>query len=159
MYLDVFQIVEALKVVNFTTKNGEQVWFDGTGAAVARYEVVNWQRSSGGSVQFKPVGFYDASLPRGLRFLLKTEDIMWPGGKREANICHHSNIYILGSLICGKNEIELFCSSIPRCPCPCVVRAVAQELVKSHRKESRSAATTVSHVLKEKLATAQVQWS
>uniref|UniRef100_A0A674MIF9 Olfactory receptor C family, g1 n=1 Tax=Takifugu rubripes TaxID=31033 RepID=A0A674MIF9_TAKRU len=55
-------LLEALKVVNFTTKNGEQVWFDGTGAAVARYEVVNWQRSSGGSVQFKPVGFYDASL-------------------------------------------------------------------------------------------------
>lgn len=92
MYLDVFQIVESLKVVNLTTKNGEQVWFDGTGAAVARYEVVNWQRGSDGSVQFKPVGFYDASLPPGLRFLLKTENIMWPGDKREANICHHSNI-------------------------------------------------------------------
>lgn len=94
MYLNVFQIVESLKVVNFTTKTGEQVWFDGTGAAVARYEVVNWQRSSDGSIQFKPVGFYDASLPPGFRFLLKAEEIMWAGGKTEANMCHNINIYI-----------------------------------------------------------------
>uniref|UniRef100_A0A4W6C6Q0 Olfactory receptor C family, g1 n=1 Tax=Lates calcarifer TaxID=8187 RepID=A0A4W6C6Q0_LATCA len=60
-----WQVVESLKQVNFTIKNGDQVWFDSTGAAVARYEVVNWQRGSDGSVHFKPVGYYDASLPRG----------------------------------------------------------------------------------------------
>eukprot|EP00066_Takifugu_rubripes_P017506 XP_011606772.1 PREDICTED: extracellular calcium-sensing receptor-like [Takifugu rubripes] len=34
----------------------------------------------------------DASLPPGLRFLLKTEDIMWPGGKREVpvSVCSES---------------------------------------------------------------------
>lgn len=84
-YLDVFQIVESLKEVNFTTKSGERLWFDATGAVAARYEVVNWQRGSDGSVQFKPVGFYDSSLPPGERFMLKTEDIMWPGAKTEAS--------------------------------------------------------------------------
>uniref|UniRef100_H3CQH0 Olfactory receptor C family, g6 n=2 Tax=Tetraodon nigroviridis TaxID=99883 RepID=H3CQH0_TETNG len=86
------QIGDSLKAVNFTTKTGEQVWFDGTGATVARYEVVNWQRSSDGSIQFKPVGFYDASLPPGLRFLLRVEDIMWPGGKTEVpvSLCSES---------------------------------------------------------------------
>lgn len=77
--------MESLKAVNFTTKNGERVWFDATGAAVARYEVVNWQRGPDGSVQFKPVGFYDGSLPPGQRFRLKTEDIMWPGAKTEVS--------------------------------------------------------------------------
>ena len=75
-------------MVNFTIKNGDQVWFDSTGAAVARYEVVNWQRGADGSVQFKPVGYYDASLPPGEQFVLRNKDIMWPGGKTEADILH-----------------------------------------------------------------------
>ena len=77
--------MEALQMVNFTIKTGDQVWFDSTGAAVARYEVVNWQRGANGSVQFKPVGYYDASLPPGEKFVLRTNDIMWPGGKTEAD--------------------------------------------------------------------------
>uniref|UniRef100_A0A3B4VPN0 Olfactory receptor C family, g5 n=1 Tax=Seriola dumerili TaxID=41447 RepID=A0A3B4VPN0_SERDU len=86
------QVVEALKQVNFTIKNGDQVWFDSTGAAVARYEVVNWQRGSAGLVNFKPVGYYDASLPPGQKFVLKTEAIMWPGGntERPQSVCSES---------------------------------------------------------------------
>lgn len=83
--------------MNFTIKNGDQVWFDSTGAAVARYEVVNWQHELDGSVQFKPVGYYDASLPPGQKFVLKTEAIMWSGGKTEANIItdHKTYIYVM----------------------------------------------------------------
>lgn len=81
--------MESLKKVNFTIKNGDHVWFDSRGAAVARYEVVNWQQESNGSVQFKPVGYYDASLPPGQRFVLKTEAIMWPGGTPEVNILNY----------------------------------------------------------------------
>ncbi|XP_054482912.1 extracellular calcium-sensing receptor-like, partial [Anoplopoma fimbria] len=76
-----WQVVESLEQVNFTINNGDRVWFDSTGAAVAKYEVVNWQRGSDDSVQFKPVGYYDASLPPGKKFVLKTEAIMWPGGR------------------------------------------------------------------------------
>ncbi|CAB1444027.1 unnamed protein product [Pleuronectes platessa] len=86
-----WQAVESLKQVNFTTKNGEQVWFDSTGAAVALYEVVNWQRGSDGSVHFKPVGYYDASLPPGKKFFLKNDAIMWPGGNTEANMLTKSH--------------------------------------------------------------------
>ncbi|XP_051254246.1 extracellular calcium-sensing receptor-like isoform X2 [Dicentrarchus labrax] len=87
-----WQVVESLKQVNFTIKNGDQVSFDSTGAAVARYEVVNWQHGSDRSVQFKPVGYYDASLPPGQKFVLKTEAIMWPGGKTElpVSVCSES---------------------------------------------------------------------
>ncbi|XP_067275581.1 extracellular calcium-sensing receptor-like [Pseudorasbora parva] len=86
------QVVEALKRVNFTVKMGDRVWFDSTGAAVAQYEVVNWQQDSDGSVQFKPVGYYDASLTPHQRFVLNTENIIWAGGKREKprSVCSES---------------------------------------------------------------------
>ncbi|XP_056622668.1 extracellular calcium-sensing receptor-like [Triplophysa dalaica] len=86
------QVVEALKTVNFTVKFGDRVWFDSTGAAVAQYEVVNWQQDSDGSIQFKAVGFYDASLPPDQRFVLNTENIIWAGGRMEKprSVCSES---------------------------------------------------------------------
>ncbi|XP_050991070.1 extracellular calcium-sensing receptor [Labeo rohita] len=86
------QVVEALKRVNFTVTMGDRVWFDSTGAAVAQYEVVNWQKDSDGSIQFTPVGYYDASLPPDQRFVLKTENIIWTGGQLEKprSVCSES---------------------------------------------------------------------
>ncbi len=60
------------------------MWFDSTGATVAQYEVVNWQQDSDGSIQFKPVGYYDASQPPDQRFV-NTENIIWAGGQLEVN--------------------------------------------------------------------------
>ncbi|XP_055031001.2 extracellular calcium-sensing receptor-like [Misgurnus anguillicaudatus] len=86
------QVVEALKNVNFTVKFGDRVWFDSTGATVAQYEVVNWQQDSDGSIQFKAVGYYDASLPPGQRFVLNSENIIWAGGQLEKprSVCSES---------------------------------------------------------------------
>ncbi|XP_057204290.1 extracellular calcium-sensing receptor-like [Triplophysa rosa] len=86
------QVVEALKTVNFTVKFGDRVWFDSTGGAVAQYEVVNWQQDSDGSIQFKAVGYYDASLPPDQRFVLNTENIIWAGGQLEKprSVCSES---------------------------------------------------------------------
>ncbi|XP_057204185.1 extracellular calcium-sensing receptor-like [Triplophysa rosa] len=83
------QMVEALKKVHFTVKFGDSVWFDRTGAAVAQYEVVNWQQDSNGLIQFKAVGYYDASLPPDQRFVLNTENIIWTGGqlKKPRSVC------------------------------------------------------------------------
>ncbi|CAM4579016.1 unnamed protein product [Leuciscus chuanchicus] len=86
------QVVDALKKVNFTVKFGDNVWFDTTGATVAQYEVVNWQQDSDGSFQFKPVGYYDTSLPPHQRFVLNTANIIWAGGKLEKprSVCSES---------------------------------------------------------------------
>ncbi|XP_043072465.1 extracellular calcium-sensing receptor-like [Puntigrus tetrazona] len=86
------EVVEALKKVDFTVKMGDRVWFDSTGATVAQYEVVNWQQDSNGSIQFKPVGYYDASLPPDQRFVLNTENIIWAGGQIEKprSVCSES---------------------------------------------------------------------
>ncbi|XP_065134758.2 extracellular calcium-sensing receptor-like [Paramisgurnus dabryanus] len=86
------QVVEALKRVNFSVKFGDCVWFDSTGGAVAQYEVVNWQQDSDGSFQFKPVGYYDASLPPDQRFFINTENIIWAGGqlRKPKSVCSES---------------------------------------------------------------------
>ncbi|XP_042631736.1 extracellular calcium-sensing receptor-like [Cyprinus carpio] len=86
------QVAEALKQVNFTVKMGESVWFDSTGGVIAQYEVINWQQDSDGSIQFKPVGYYDASLPPDQRFLLNAENIIWVGGQleRPRSVCSES---------------------------------------------------------------------
>ncbi|KAF5892181.1 extracellular calcium-sensing receptor-like, partial [Clarias magur] len=76
-------VVEALKKVKFTTTLGEQVWFDSTGATAAKYDVVNWEQGFNGKVQFKVLGYYDASLPSGQQFVLSAEDIVWAGEKLE----------------------------------------------------------------------------
>ncbi len=78
-------MVEALKKINSTIKTGDHVWFDSSGAVVAQYEVVNWQQDLNGSIQFKPVGYYDASLPPDQHFVLNTENIIWAGGQLEVN--------------------------------------------------------------------------
>ncbi|XP_034024840.1 extracellular calcium-sensing receptor-like [Thalassophryne amazonica] len=92
MKITPWQVVESLKNVNFTIKTGDTVWFDHSGAAVARYELVNWQRGSDGLVKFKPVGYYDAALPPDQRFILHSEAIMWPGGSTElpVSVCSQS---------------------------------------------------------------------
>ncbi|XP_050991087.1 extracellular calcium-sensing receptor-like [Labeo rohita] len=86
------QVAEALKKVNFTVKMGDHVWFDRTGGVIAQYEVINWQQDSDGSVQFKPVGYYDGSLPPDKRFLLNSESIIWVGGQLEKprSVCSES---------------------------------------------------------------------
>ncbi|XP_077050180.1 extracellular calcium-sensing receptor-like [Siphateles boraxobius] len=86
------QVVEALKKVNFSLKYGDHVWFDSTGATVAQYEVVNWQQDTDGSIQFKPVGYYDASLHPDQRFVVNTKNIIWAGGQLEKprSVCSES---------------------------------------------------------------------
>uniref|UniRef100_A0A8C1QK04 G-protein coupled receptors family 3 profile domain-containing protein n=1 Tax=Cyprinus carpio TaxID=7962 RepID=A0A8C1QK04_CYPCA len=82
---------QALKKINSTIKTGDHVWFDSSGAVVAQYEVVNWQQDLNGSIHFKPVGYYDASLPPDQRFVLNTENIIWAGGQLEPrSVCSES---------------------------------------------------------------------
>uniref|UniRef100_A0A3B1JMG4 Extracellular calcium-sensing receptor-like n=1 Tax=Astyanax mexicanus TaxID=7994 RepID=A0A3B1JMG4_ASTMX len=87
-----WQVVESLKKVNFTTKTGEQVWFDSTGATAAKYDVINWQRGPDGEVLFKQVGYYDASLPPGQQLVITAKNIVWAGGQAEMprSVCSES---------------------------------------------------------------------
>ncbi|XP_048837907.1 extracellular calcium-sensing receptor-like [Brienomyrus brachyistius] len=77
------QVLESLQKVNFTLKTGERVFFDGNGDPAAKYEVVNWQLNPAGAVEFKAVGYYNATLPAGRQFVMSPVSMVWAGGQQE----------------------------------------------------------------------------
>lgn len=84
--LFILQVLESLQKVNFTLKTGERVFFDGNGDPAAKYEVVNWQLNPEGAVEFKAVGYYDATLPAGRQFVMSPVSMVWAGGQREVRV-------------------------------------------------------------------------
>ncbi|XP_035240516.1 extracellular calcium-sensing receptor-like [Anguilla anguilla] len=87
-----WQVLKALKEVNFTLGTGEKVSFDSNGDPVARYEVVNWQLGPDSEVEFKMVGYYDASLPPGQQFVMSPVTMVWAGGQKQKprSVCSES---------------------------------------------------------------------
>uniref|UniRef100_A0A8C9VAT6 Extracellular calcium-sensing receptor-like n=1 Tax=Scleropages formosus TaxID=113540 RepID=A0A8C9VAT6_SCLFO len=87
------QVLDALKKVNFTLRTGERVFFDGNGDPAAKYDVVNWQLGPNGAVEFKAVGYYDATLPPGQQFVMSPVDMAWAGGQKQVSptsVCSES---------------------------------------------------------------------
>ncbi|KAF1394159.1 hypothetical protein PFLUV_G00023630 [Perca fluviatilis] len=75
------EVLSQLKKVNFS-RNGYDVSFDANGDPVARYELVNWQKSDSGSIKLVTVGHYDASLPVGQKFRINRNLTWVDGGTR-----------------------------------------------------------------------------
>ncbi|KAM8768483.1 extracellular calcium-sensing receptor-like [Acanthopagrus schlegelii] len=84
------QVLTQLKKLNFT-KNGYDVSFDANGDPVARYELVNWQKSESGSIEMVTVGHYDASLPEGQEFHIN-RNLTWvdSGTQVPVSVCSDS---------------------------------------------------------------------
>uniref|UniRef100_A0AAQ6ICL1 G-protein coupled receptors family 3 profile domain-containing protein n=1 Tax=Anabas testudineus TaxID=64144 RepID=A0AAQ6ICL1_ANATE len=49
--------------IEFKTTEGEEVYFNENGDPPAKYEIIHWQPTENGVVDFVTVGLYDASLP------------------------------------------------------------------------------------------------
>ncbi|CAL8374017.1 unnamed protein product, partial [Gadus morhua 'NCC'] len=64
------QVLEHLKLVDFTVLNGHKVSFDENGDSVAQYDLLNWQYKEDDSVSVNviKIGHYDSSFPEGHRF-------------------------------------------------------------------------------------------
>ncbi|XP_030648693.1 extracellular calcium-sensing receptor-like [Chanos chanos] len=86
------KVLEYIKEINFTTKTGEQIFFDASGDPVARYDLVNWQRAEDGTLWFKRVGIYDSSQPPEKRFILSHGLMIWAGGQNQVpvSVCSES---------------------------------------------------------------------
>ncbi|XP_066566557.1 extracellular calcium-sensing receptor-like [Amia ocellicauda] len=86
-----WQLLHYMKEVNFTTWNGEKVYFDENGDPAARYALVNWQQK-GGITTFEIIGLYDASLPEGQRFVMNEVSAVWAGDQDEVpkSVCSES---------------------------------------------------------------------
>uniref|UniRef100_A0A3Q2PU45 Extracellular calcium-sensing receptor-like n=1 Tax=Fundulus heteroclitus TaxID=8078 RepID=A0A3Q2PU45_FUNHE len=74
------KVFDAMKHVNFSTKNGAKVFFDKNGDSIAKYDLVNWQMKEDGSVEIVKIGQFDNSLPEGQKLKLKDNTkIDWGG--------------------------------------------------------------------------------
>lgn len=71
------QILQHIQRSNFTTKEGDQVFFNQNGDPAAKYEIINWQPGENGSVNFVTLGLYDATLPTNKQMNLQKKSIIW----------------------------------------------------------------------------------
>ncbi|XDV29339.1 hypothetical protein PO909_032476 [Leuciscus waleckii] len=86
------KVLEYMRNVRFTVKTGEEIFFDGSGDPVARYDLVNWQPAGNGGLQFKHVGVYDSSLASEHRLQVNQEHVLWAGnsGQLPVSMCSES---------------------------------------------------------------------
>ncbi|XP_049431396.1 extracellular calcium-sensing receptor-like [Epinephelus fuscoguttatus] len=75
--LDPYTILQHIKRIHFKTKEGEEVYFNENGDPAAKYEIINWQPTENGIVDFVIVGFYDASLPADKQLNLQNKSLIW----------------------------------------------------------------------------------
>ncbi|XP_053356891.1 extracellular calcium-sensing receptor-like [Clarias gariepinus] len=70
-------VFSELKNLHFTTTAGEDVYFDENGDPAARYELLNWQQGTDGTIVLVKVGFYDGSLQTHLQLSINNISIAW----------------------------------------------------------------------------------
>ncbi|XP_047010552.2 extracellular calcium-sensing receptor-like [Ictalurus punctatus] len=128
-----WKIVNELKKIHFTTKAGEDVFFDENGDPAARYDVLNWQKGKDGKTVFVKVGFYDASLQTHLQLTFNNNSIAWAHNKPQVpvSVCSHScppgtrkavqkgrPICCFDCIPCAEGEISNITDSITCIKCP-----------------------------------------
>uniref|UniRef100_A0A3B5B881 G-protein coupled receptors family 3 profile domain-containing protein n=1 Tax=Stegastes partitus TaxID=144197 RepID=A0A3B5B881_9TELE len=88
-HIQPWQVLQYLNTVNFTTGEGERVYFDKNGDSPARYELVNLQITNRGTMEGKTVGIYDASLPDSHQFIMNSIPVVWGNGlaKVPVSVC------------------------------------------------------------------------
>ncbi|XP_039642749.1 extracellular calcium-sensing receptor-like [Perca fluviatilis] len=75
--LDPLTILQHIKNIKFITKEGDEVYFNEHGDPAAKYEIINWQPTEHGIVDFVTVGLYDASLPANKQLNLQNKSLIW----------------------------------------------------------------------------------
>ncbi|XP_018412530.1 PREDICTED: extracellular calcium-sensing receptor-like [Nanorana parkeri] len=74
-----WQLVRALKRVNFTDRSGDQHYFDQNGDPVPKYDVLNWQMGNNGLLQYKKVGSYSDRTPHRHQLVMDEQETLWNG--------------------------------------------------------------------------------
>uniref|UniRef100_A0A7N9AVE6 Extracellular calcium-sensing receptor-like n=1 Tax=Mastacembelus armatus TaxID=205130 RepID=A0A7N9AVE6_9TELE len=74
--LDPLTILQEIKTIHFKTKEGDEVYFNQNGDPAAKYDIINWQPTENGIVDFVTVGLYDASLPADKQLKLQNNSLV-----------------------------------------------------------------------------------
>ncbi|XP_055051304.2 extracellular calcium-sensing receptor-like [Misgurnus anguillicaudatus] len=85
------KVLEYMRDVSFTAKTGEKIFFS-NGDPVAKYDLLNWQPTEDGGMQYKLVGSYDHSLPPEQRLKVNQELMVWAENSRQlpVSVCSAS---------------------------------------------------------------------
>ncbi|XP_027136147.1 extracellular calcium-sensing receptor-like [Larimichthys crocea] len=84
--LDPFLILQHTKKIQFKTKEGDEVYFDEHGDAAAKYEIINWQPTENGIVDFVTIGLHDASLPEDKQLNLQNKTLIWAQNSKQVPV-------------------------------------------------------------------------
>nr|XP_033487772.1 extracellular calcium-sensing receptor-like [Epinephelus lanceolatus] len=84
--LDPYTILQHIKRIHFKTKEGEEVYFNENGDPAAKYEIIKWQPTENGNVDFVTVGFYDASLPADKQLNLQNKSLIWAKNSQQVPV-------------------------------------------------------------------------
>ncbi|XP_052007891.1 extracellular calcium-sensing receptor-like [Xyrauchen texanus] len=79
-----WQLLHYLKHVHFTNEFGEETKFDNNGDPVAMYDLINWQLSGNGVVQYATVGRFDETMQ--LKLVIEEKNITWNGNQRQVPV-------------------------------------------------------------------------
>ncbi|XP_049918780.1 extracellular calcium-sensing receptor-like [Epinephelus moara] len=125
--LDPYTILQHIKRIHFKTKEGEEVYFNENGDPAAKYEIINWQPTENGIVDFVTVVFYDASLPADKQLNLQNKSLIWANNSQLVPVsvcsekCHPGTRKVLQKgkpvccydcLRCAEGEISNMTDSI-----------------------------------------------
>ncbi|KAK7905209.1 hypothetical protein WMY93_017816 [Mugilogobius chulae] len=119
-------ILQHLKNIHFRTKEGEEVYFNENGDPAAKYEIINWQPTVQGTVDFVTVGLYDASLPANQQLKLSNTSINWAQNSKQASnliLCMMQVPVSVCSKTCSPGTRKVLQKGKPVCCYDCVLCA------------------------------------
>ncbi|XP_029372644.1 extracellular calcium-sensing receptor-like [Echeneis naucrates] len=80
-----WQLQYYLQEVTFNI-DGDEVDFDLKGDSIPYYDIINWQRGTGGNIEFVNVGLFDGTKPDGEELVIQEDRIMWAGHQSEVPV-------------------------------------------------------------------------
>ncbi|KAM4749222.1 LOW QUALITY PROTEIN: extracellular calcium-sensing receptor-like [Rhinophrynus dorsalis] len=76
-----WQVLPHLKKIYFMNRMGEEMYFDQEGNPPADFDILNWHRSSEGTIQFVKIGRYNVRAPPGKELSINVTAIQWNAGE------------------------------------------------------------------------------
>ncbi|XP_056905979.1 extracellular calcium-sensing receptor-like [Takifugu flavidus] len=110
-----WQLHHYIKQVNYTNRFGDEIKFDENGDPAAMYDLINWQLTPGGDMDFVTIGKFDDIAGTGRKNLhIEEEKIVWNGNNTQVplSVC---------SSICPPGTRKAIRPNYPICCHDCVV--------------------------------------
>uniref|UniRef100_A0A3Q3K6M5 G-protein coupled receptors family 3 profile domain-containing protein n=1 Tax=Monopterus albus TaxID=43700 RepID=A0A3Q3K6M5_MONAL len=104
-----------IRKIYFKTKEGDEVYFDENGDPPAKYEIINWQPTENGIVDFVTVGLYDASLPADKPLSLQHNSFIWAQNSQQVPVSVCSEKCPPGTRKVLQKEKPVCCYDCIRC--------------------------------------------